>query len=867
MFNPSIKIRPYAPNLSLLPEGEDKRAQDAINEAKLALERGEASAAVHDLQAKFGDNKDSFQEVILNFLNSAPASIRQEFIDQARSQPPGFDLNTSGKEGKTALDLAVQLQDRDLARYLLRKGASATSAESQRQLAMWQRQDLFYAHFNENKQDWTALDHALHDCRYDEARDLLRSKIKGKRLRQAWEDAIDNDQKDVLRAILILSTPTHLRALTRQKIETGKWKKAFGKKDPGLSAVLAEFPYQSVKWGKPENFNGKAKFDGVDTDTDTDIDDEDDDDETKIFCRHLVAYQQDEQIRDPLGKIKFDYSKFKSRKEIANNVTRETEERYLALKAQAAETHLIDNAKFGSFLAMQFATMEEKKESTKLMLFESLDHAMNLGLMIKEEDGKKSYVVKFFDPNTTTHHTRSKTNSLASLETQAIEDYLSKEVVNQYYPQDAGFSIIYVRSKEQSQVDETSSSSSSTTGRTLTTCAENINAAVVMYLMNEGFSGSLRQLCDHFKTLPTDQCIELLAAKDVTTGTPALYTSMKNGEADVIRAYAEVLIELASIPDQERTNLIAAKNTDEDETPALFICMQKGHAKAVKAYAKLLALIPEKERIALIAGKRSDHTPALFISMDIGHAEAVKAYGELLKQLPTLIAEQELIELVAAKDTNDTPALHASMANGHADVVQAYGELLKQLTSISEQELIELIAAKNAYDAPALHESMANGYAEAIKAYGELLKQFSTSIPEQELVELIAARDTNDAPALHMSMRKGDVDTVKAYGQLLELLPPDQQIELLLAKDSEEESGLHIALERGKYRVVKEHFEMLEKLVPKLSAEKRAWLKIELAEYEGLVLSPPDTHHCRSSLYEYSDAKKAFSKLQKTLGS
>ena len=104
----------------------------------------------------------------------------------------------------------------------------------------------------------------------------------------------------------------------------------------------------------------------------------------------------------------------------------DSEKTWAALRTRASETHLIDNAKFGQFLADQFAVMEKENQPTRLMLVESTNHTMNPGLRIKDdEEGKRSYVVKFFDPNDTTTDTRSKVGSGQTLDYEMISTFSS----------------------------------------------------------------------------------------------------------------------------------------------------------------------------------------------------------------------------------------------------------------------------------------------------------------------------------------------------------------------------------------------------------------------------------------------------------
>ena len=876
-----------APQLS-----QDIALRDAIAKARGEIERGDVQAAVRNLPRHLTDQHD-FHKAILRLLDSSPSSMRPKLIEEALAQHPNFKFDVFNKEGKTVLDVAVQHDDQEFARYLLGKGArpelvslGTVSPGMQALLTSWRRKNLLYAHCNEGSQpsSQALLDRLLLEGRHEEVRGQLAGMIERHDIRRVWEKAMSANRHDILRALLVVGTPDELRELTKDKYAVGQWIEALHD-DPGLSTVLKEFPYQSAKRGKPKYFNGEVKFPGT---------------KEPIVCRHLATYHQVRQANNP--KIKFDYHEFSSTETIANNVKKNIENTHKVLVAQASESHLIDNRRFGQFLVSQFEAMEKDGKQNKLMLVTSTNHSMNIGLRIKKNNGKKSFVAKFFDPNETTTVTRSKADRVKTFETQTLSSYITNaEALKSYYPDPVGMSMIFVHPEEGGK---SSSTFNPNVGKTLTSMdIEEIDAIVIWHLMTRGFSGSIRQLHDHFSALPQDKQIELLAGKDnygtpalfmcmqnghaetITAygdllnqcgpipqnhfinllsakykGTPALFMSMLGGHAEAIKAYGELLKQLESIPQNQLIELLAAK--DSSDEPALYTSMYKGHAEAVKAYGELLQQfesIPQSQLIELLAA-RYKNIPAFFISMQRGHAEAIKAYGELLKQYGS-IPQNQIINLLAAKYQN-TPALFISMQKGHAHAITAYGELLKQFGSIPQDQLINLLTATTDDDhTPALFMCMQKGHAEAITAYGDLLKQCG-SIPQDQLINLLAAKYKN-APALLISMHEGRAEAVKAYGELVKLLPPDKQADLLLAKTScapyKQQNGLQIALETRNFKAVNELLQLLTQLAPDLSAGKRSMLQKELQDAEEtfgqLTLMNP------SFLQEWIKLKDAISAL------
>lgn len=618
-----------------------------------AIGRKGAHAAVRALSASFGGDQRAFRDAILSLLDSSPGCMRQELI-------------------KEALDLAVRHDDREFARYLLRQGAQpervalGTAADSmQTLLTSWRRKNLLYAHFNKgNRQSWTPLDRELYEGRHEEVRARLEGVIAKNGVLKVWKEAIKAGLHDILRALLVVGTPDELRKLTRKKHVVGKWKEAL-RDDPGLSAVLKELPYQSAKRGKPENFNEAAEF----TDTMKAVD-----------CTYLATYQQVQQAQD--RRIKFDYRKFSSPEKIADHVKPGISKTYQSLKAQASETHLIGNRKFGRFLARQFDAMEKDGKQSSLMLVESTNHVMNLGLLIKEDEtAKKSYVVKFFDPNETTTGTRSQANSVHMFETQTLASYITDErEMEGNYPEPMGMSMIFVRPQENAQAS-TSISTDSRAGKTLTSIdIEEIDATVVWHLMNEGFDGNLRQLRDHFISLSEDERIALLMASDAD-GNPALYMSMQNGHAPAIKAYDE-LMALVPIPEDLHMELLAGKNGKD--APALSMCIYGGHVEAVKAYGELVKSLPPDKQADLLFAKTSsgpyEWQSGLQIALEEGQFKAANALFQLLSQLVPSLSPGKRTAL--RKKLKDHEGLISLSRRMHSHSLQNWREMRRSFSAL-----------------------------------------------------------------------------------------------------------------------------------------------------------------------------------------
>ena len=599
-----------------------------------ANEPREAHAVVRDLSASLGNNPSAFHNALLDLLNSSSRPVRQELIQETLKQRPNFNLNAHNKEGKTVLDLAVQHGDLKFTRYLLSQGAnpelasrSAASNGIQVLLTAWRRKNLLYAHFNENnRHSWTPLDRALYEGRHEEVRARLADTLAKYGVAKVWEGAMNEGDKSILRALLVIGTPTEMRQLTQYKLlPVGQWLDAL-RDDPGLYAVLKEFPYQSAKRGMHKNFNGQAYFTGT---------------IKKILCRHFPPYLLEQQAQHP--QLKFDYSEFGSLDAIARNVKSSIQNTYNTLKSQASETHLVDNEKMGQFLVRQFETMKKESKQNKMMMMQSTNHAMGLTLRIKEKHGKKSYVVKFFDPNVTTTHTRCERNSVQMFETQTLGTYLTRaHLMKLYYPEPRGMSLIFVRPEEDGHAS-TSTTHEFSVDRALTSMdIENIDATVILHLMREGFAENLRQLHDHFSVLPDNKRIELLAAK-YAKGYSALHLSMYYGHSGVVKAYVELLKQVKSIPEDQLIKLLAAK--DHDGFPALYISMYNGHSEVVKAYGDAVKLLSPEKQADLLFTSSPQEESCLEAALRRGHFTAANELIQLLKQLAPNLSPKKRTEL------------------------------------------------------------------------------------------------------------------------------------------------------------------------------------------------------------------------------
>ncbi len=459
-------------------------------------------------------------------------------------------------------------------------------------------------------------------------------------------------------------------------------------------------PYQSKKH-VDQNLNGQARFEGT---------------QNPIFCRHLAIAVLDE--IDTVGN-KISYENFSSTRKIAKHIKAHIEAKYKHIKSSATEAHVIKNANWGEFIAKQFEAMDTEGLTIKKMLVESNNHTMNAWLRIKVKDGKKCYVVHFYDPNSTTTHTRAKAYDLASMQHWTLGAFINidgKQREQLYYPETQAISIIYVvpesdRFNSQNEQDKQPNQAVSHRNRELSSHDFDWDATSICHLMAQGFAGTLKKI--PIKTLAQSgtDLLTLLNAKD-GNGTPGLFMALQNGHDDAISAYGE-LLEAAGISGADLLTLLSTEDTNG--TPGLYMALQEGRANAIRAYGELLKAmrIPDTELLTLLNAKDTNGRTGLFMALQEGHADAIKAYGELLKAMR--IPDTELLTLLNAKDTNGRTGLFMALQEGHADAIKAYGELL-EATRIPDTELLALLSTT-----PGLYIALQEGYLDAVLAYCQIV--------------------------------------------------------------------------------------------------------------------------------------------------
>jgi hypothetical protein len=686
-------------------------------------------------------------------------------------------LQHSACEVKGALGLAIRHDDLYLAGEALKLGGvperdqiSSSSERMRRLLTTFRRRTTLYPPGSARNNE-TLLDRKLRDGD-DATAELLLRKAPGLTWRDTWSKAVEQNRPDVQRAFLLLGAADKDRGFRLGEVSGSTVN------DPAVRQIMKEIPQYSPKRGKPQDFNTKVEG---------------------VVCWTFVEDLQTRRAGDPA--LKSDYDDYKDLKTITARIKappgklERLEKRAQQVLAHAPEVHLIDNRKLSSFIAAQLETMEKNREPARQIVWSSTKHVMDLTLRIKNKNGEKLYVIKPYDPNSTTTHLRTTLSSLEAVEALTLNQILSGDnLIKHYWPEGKGLSTMTVRPPEEEISAYAQRPAGAVAGRELisTLPPKDVDATAIWHMLTHGFSGDLRSLKSEIVGRPVSELSALLGTPaGMEEGDPGLYMALQNGHADAVRAFGEIV---AMLPEELQRDLLACKGGDG--TPGLFVALQDGHADAVRAFGEIVATLPIELRGDLLACKRADGTSGLAMALLEVHADALKAFGESLSLLPENLRK----DIVACEDKTGVPVLSHALRQGNREAILAYGELLK---TVPPPQRASLLAAKDANGNGGLAWAMRKGHKDAVLAYGQLMLD---CIPTAQFAEvLLAARDEGYFAtewALHhghteaffafcailisafsKAVQEGDTTAVLALENVLKELPLPTQAEIISATD------------------------------------------------------------------------------------
>lgn len=381
----------------------------------------------------------------------------------------------------------------------------------------------------------------------------------------------------------------------------------------------------------------------------------------KIVCQHLALHWND-RFTATQGKV--NYSQFDNTHSIHSDISTEAYHRIAP-----AIVRLARNAEWGRVIADTFINMDQCGDSTRALHVSSGNHAMTVGLKIKLRQEGKTWVIQFYDPNSTATHKRvAFSGAMADIQSEVTalraEDFIEPNDLKLYWLEDEGLTAFF----DHSTPVET---------MTLSHLPDDLlNPRVVYYAIRlelvDLIEATTNCLNASKEKVPSDKVERLLSIK-YPNGMQGLKAILRMQNNPMLLAYSK-LISHPQLPTEVMTKLLILK--DEFGAPALFLALQNGETDTIRMYGEMFhhTHFPIETVAEVLSAKRADATPGLFMAIHQGRADAIRAYGEAL--LKARLPSEVVTELLIAKDAEDEPGLYSGVYRGHIEAVQAYHEVL-----------------------------------------------------------------------------------------------------------------------------------------------------------------------------------------------
>ncbi len=349
------------------------------------------------------------------------------------------------------------------------------------------------------------------------------------------------------------------------------------------------------------------------------------------------------------------------------------------------------------------------------------NHAMALGLKIKDDAGARRYVVQLYDPNVTAVHQRSAITAApdqagvpAEIRTLKPHDFLEEDELEYYRLVDAdnhSIPTMFCGEKVEPGVPRFSGDLPA------------LDKQVMSFMLSYNLLEQLHAYTDQRKLVDNATLLEILTGSN-PPGNPGLVLALDKGRSEVIEVLGDIL-----------------KACQPPLSPA--------------------------QLMELLSAKSSLGTSGLNRALQNGHAGAVKAFGILLKTCEPPLSSEQLMVLLSAKDGHGRTGLYAALHNGHAEAVEAFAELLKEdASTLTPEQFLDLLLIKPADGYPRLYQALFAGDAKWIEAYGNVLETVRAFLPTKQLAETLAAESELGRAALHSARNSGHVDAIAALEAL-----------------------------------------------------------------------------------------------------
>jgi len=455
------------------------------------------------------------------------------------------------------------------------------------------------------------------------------------------------------------------------------------------------------------------------------------------------------------------------------------------------------------------------------------NHAMALGLKIKDDAGARRYVVQLYDPNNTVAHKRSAVTATpdqagvpAEIRKLKQHDFLPAYLHQRYRLVDADN-----RSRPTLFFGEKMEPGASRFAGDL----PDLDGHVMRYMLKHNLPEQLHAYAGQIKPGDDITRFEILTSRD-HHGLSGLYHALLLGHAEAITALGEFL-KACQPPLSPAQLMVLFSATCPVGDSGLYVALHQGHAEAVKAFGKLLKAceppLSSEQLMTLLSAEGSDGL-GLHAALQNGHDEAVKVFVELLAACqPTLSTEQIFKLLSAAQSVDDTPGLLAALRHASFDTIVALGKVLTTYQpALSSEQLADLLLSKNFVTG--LNIALNSGDTAKIRAFGEILKTYRPSLSAAQLMGLLSATDSLGISGLDSAIQKGHTATIEAFSELLKdgaaTLTPEQFMDLLKMEPPDGLPALYTALFKGDAKWIKTYGKLLESVAPSLPSEQLAKL-------------------------------------------
>jgi hypothetical protein len=714
-------------------------------------------------------------------LDRAIRENKSSGVKRALCELPGMDPSR-------LLGVAVRRNDVDLAKQLLHQGADPKRI-NQATLgnASPQMQELLHAaktilKLYPRNADGTVpthgskLDQALRHFDLNKARWLLELEREEDQFTGIGLWRKDANKRDDIKSALFVFNDRNLfdelakaRGGGRSIMHTGM--KGLKERNPALLSFYKKFPYRSEKRGALVNYNAEANFKGT---------------EDPIVCRHLSFRWLLQRITN---NYKSDYQLFKDEKAIADNIAPINDELFRNALANADERHLRRNSEWGQFIVQQFRAMDapprdgNEKARTQHLYVSSTNHGMAAELKIRyADDGAKSYVVHFYDPNDTLGDKRIAVTDFEDLIGLPLASFLPTERNEETYygeKEKEQISMIHVLSPDSFAANPVTEDA---TPKRLTSRIDDLNRTVLFFLLQRGCSDDLRdlqpQIAQHLNSLTSEKQIKFLSALKME-GIPGFFMALQNGYPEAVRLFFRLVLG-TNLSNSEKIALLSPRDTGG--ISGLEVTLYRSHSKTAEAFCDeiLKSTLPPEARAEILAGKTSKEVPALNRAFFFQREDMVGQCCDIA--LNSGLPSPFQVELLSAENPGKIAAFHLGMYQGYAKEVKTFcGRVLK--SKLDPKDKVDLLLARSGKGDTALGSALEKNHPDAVEAYCDAI--INSNLDLNYKIELLSAADSDGDPALRKGLGSGNVDAAKRFCKcvLRSNLPPSDKVRLLLAEN------------------------------------------------------------------------------------